>query len=83
MKAKAVARLKFSSEKQLKTTLHSLKPETKRPATKRSQTSVAGEGKFLTLRFEAQDTVALRSSLNTYLRWIDSLLNVFEVLETQ
>jgi len=33
------------------------------------------------LKVEARDTVALRAALNAYLRWINSMVNVLEVLE--
>jgi KEOPS complex subunit Pcc1 len=83
MKAKATIRLKFSTEKQAEIIFKSLKPETENPTTARAHTTLQEEGKQLTLRVEAKDTVALRATLNAYLRWINSILNVFEVLETQ
>jgi KEOPS complex subunit Pcc1 len=83
MKAKATIRLKFSTEKQAEIIFKSLKPETENPTTARAHTTLQKEGKQLTLRVEAKDTVALRATLNAYLRWINSILNVFEVLETQ
>jgi len=42
---------------------------------------LAKEGSFLILKIEAKDTVALRAALNAYLRWINSILNVFKTLE--
>jgi tRNA threonylcarbamoyladenosine modification (KEOPS) complex Pcc1 subunit len=33
------------------------------------------------LKVEAKDTVALRATLNAFLRWINSVANVLEVLE--
>ena len=83
MKAKATIRLEFSTEQQAETILKSLKPETEHPTTTRSHTALQKEGKNLTLKIEAKDTVALRATLNAYLRWINSILNVFKVLETQ
>ena len=83
MKAKATIRLEFSTEQQAETILKSLKPETEQPTTTRSHTSLQKEGKNLTLKVEAKDTVALRATLNAYLRWINSILNVFRVVETQ
>jgi KEOPS complex subunit Pcc1 len=83
MKAEATIRFKFSTEQQAETILKSLKPETENPTTIRSHTTLRKEGKHLTLRVEAKDTVALRATLNAYLRWINSILNVFKVLETQ
>lgn len=83
MKAKAVARLKFPSEKQLDIVFKALEPEVKRPATMRSRTTLKKDGALLVLNVEARDTVALRAALNAYLRWINSILSVLEVLETR
>jgi len=83
MKAKATIRLKFLTEQQAETMLKSLKIETEHPTTVRSHTVLQKEGKHLTLKVEAKDTVALRATLNAYLRWVNSILNVFRVLETQ
>lgn len=81
MKTKATVRLKFPSQEQLQVILKSLKPEMDTPATHRTQMTIEKEGMSLVLKTEANDTVALRASLNTYLRWINSILNVIEVLE--
>jgi tRNA threonylcarbamoyladenosine modification (KEOPS) complex Pcc1 subunit len=39
------------------------------------------DGLFLVLAVEAEDTVALRSTLNAYLRWINSAMNVIHVVD--
>jgi len=83
VKTNANIRLKFSSEKKLQTILNSLKPEVNNPATTRARTILKKEDRSLVLRVEADDTVALRASLNAYLRWINSILNVLEVLEAR
>jgi tRNA threonylcarbamoyladenosine modification (KEOPS) complex Pcc1 subunit len=70
MKAQAIIRLNFSSEKQLKVVLEALKPETRTPPTRRSKVQMKGEGNRLTLDFKARDTSALRAAINSYLRWI-------------
>jgi len=70
MKAQAIIRLDFSSEKQLKVVLEALKPETRSPATRRSKVQMESEGNSLTLNFKASDTSALRAAINSYLRWI-------------
>ena len=70
MKAQAIIRLNFSSEKQLKVVLEALKPETRTPPTRRSKVQIKGEGNSLTLNFKASDTSALRAAINSYLRWI-------------
>jgi KEOPS complex subunit Pcc1 len=83
MKATATVRLKLPSEKKLETILMALQPEVKNPTTTRSRTSLAKKGDILILKVEAKDTVALRAGLNAYLRWINSILNVFQVLERE
>jgi len=83
MKAKAVVRLKFSSEGRLEIVLRALEPEVGKAPTMRSRASLCREGDFLVLSVEARDTVALRAAVNAYLRWIDSAVGVLEVLEEQ
>jgi tRNA threonylcarbamoyladenosine modification (KEOPS) complex Pcc1 subunit len=82
MKAKAAVRLNFPTKKHLEIVFKSLKPEAKDAATTRSWTILERRGTFLTLKIEAKDTVALRAALNAYLRWINSVLNVLNVVET-
>jgi KEOPS complex subunit Pcc1 len=81
MRANATVRLEISSDRQMKTVLKSLEPEVRDPSSRRSHTSLTKDGVFLVLSIEAKDIVALRATLNSYLRWIDSVLNVFDVLE--
>ncbi len=80
-KAKANIRLKFASQKQISTILGALKPEANAPPTKRASIKLEKEGLFLVLTVEAEDTVALRATLNAYLRWINSTVNVIDVIE--
>lgn len=81
MRAKAILRLKFPSERHLEIVFSALKPEVDKPATLRSKAVLEKEGTFLILKVEAKDTVALRAALNAYLRWINSASNVLEVLK--
>jgi len=81
MRAKAVLRLKLPSERYLGIIYEALIPEIK-PTTTRSKATIKKDGKMLVLRVEGRDTVALRATLNTYLRWIDSVAEVLEVLES-
>jgi tRNA threonylcarbamoyladenosine modification (KEOPS) complex Pcc1 subunit len=78
---KAFVRIKFDSQKQLFTLLEALTPETKAQVTKRANVTIESEGLFLVLTVEANDTVALRATLNAYLRWINSMINVMQVVE--
>ncbi|HVP92133.1 MAG TPA: KEOPS complex subunit Pcc1 [Acidobacteriota bacterium] len=81
MKATAVVRLKFPSEKHSGIIFEALMPEVKTSATVRSRADLEKNGESLILKIEAMDTVALRAALNAYLRWIKSMLGVLEVLE--
>ena len=81
MKAKATIRLRFPSEKQLKTVCSALLPELSKPVGTRGRAELEKDGVFLVLKVEAENTVALRSALNAYLRWISSVRNVMKVLE--
>lgn len=79
--AKAVVHLDFKDEKQLQTALEALKPEMDAPVTRRANVSFQKQGTFLVLQVEAADTVALRATLNAFLRWIASALNVMKLIE--
>jgi tRNA threonylcarbamoyladenosine modification (KEOPS) complex Pcc1 subunit len=81
MKADASVRLKFASKKRLETIFKALEPETKKATTMRSEADLKKEGSFLVLKINAKDTVALRAALNAYLRWINSAVEVLEVIE--
>ena len=81
MKAKATIRLGFPSEKQLKTVSCALLPEVNRFVGTRARAELEQEDVFLILKVEAENTVALRSTLNAYLRWISSVRDVMKVLE--
>lgn len=70
MKAQAVIRLNFSSQKQLEVVLQALKPETETSSTSRSEVDMTVEGQNLVLDFRAKDTSALRAAVNSYLRLI-------------
>ncbi|MGA2386227.1 MAG: KEOPS complex subunit Pcc1 [Candidatus Bathyarchaeia archaeon] len=80
-KAKACIRLKLQSEKQLSTLLAALNPEAEASITRRAAVKLERDGLFLVLAVDAEDTVALRSTLNAYLRWIGSTVNVMSLVE--
>ena len=79
--AKAIVRLKFTSQKQVSTLLCALTPEANAPVTRRANVKLEKDGLFLVLTVAAEDTVALRATLNAYLRWINSTINVMHVVE--
>ena len=81
VKTTAVIRLKFASEKKLAALLSSLLPEANSPLTRRASINLKEDGSFLLLTVEAEDTTALRSTLNAYLRWINSAVSAIDLLE--
>ena len=79
--AKAEIRLKLANQKQVQTLLDALSPEANAPVTRRANIKLQKDGLFLVLVVEAKDTVALRATLNAYLRWINSTVNVMQFVE--
>jgi tRNA threonylcarbamoyladenosine modification (KEOPS) complex Pcc1 subunit len=80
MKAQALIRLNFLSERDVEIELQSLQPETKTAPAARFSVQVRGEGRNLILSFEAKDTSALRAAINSYLRWVHLTKNVVGLL---
>jgi tRNA threonylcarbamoyladenosine modification (KEOPS) complex Pcc1 subunit len=78
---KATVNLKFATQKQLTTLLEALTPEANAQVTRRANVKLEKNGLTLVLTVEAEDTVALRATLNAYLRWINSTINVIDVVE--
>jgi KEOPS complex subunit Pcc1 len=83
MKTRATIRIKLPSEQELEAILKSLEPEVASPTGTRSRANLVKEQDFLVMKIEAKDTVALRASLNAYLRWINAILNVLQTIEKQ
>ena len=79
--AKVTVRLKLTSQKQLTTLLNALSPEAIAQVARRAKIKIEKDGLFLVLTVEAEDTVAMRATLNAYLRWINSTINVIHVVE--
>jgi tRNA threonylcarbamoyladenosine modification (KEOPS) complex Pcc1 subunit len=83
VRAKATIRLKFLSAAQLETVKAALSPEVNKPSSGRARVVMDSDGIFLVLKVEADDTVALRSALNAYLRWINSTMIIVQSLDQQ
>jgi len=75
-KAEAEVKVEVGSEGRAKAILEALKPEMKTSLSPRSRVRISIKKDVLILRVAAKDTVALRASLNSYLRFILSLHNV-------
>ena len=81
MKTKATVRFRIPSSKHLETIFEALEPETNTPPTERSQTILRRENKSLIFTFKTSDTVALRATMNAYLRWIKSIFDALKTLD--
>ena len=82
MKASTVISLHFPSRKRLEIVLKALKPEIERHQfMRRSKVNVSSRQNSLILSFEAEDTSALRASINSYLRWIMLINDSFQTIE--
>ena len=81
MAAQALIRLTFSNEKQLKVVMEALEPETASSPSPRFRVHIKGEGTNLALNFKARDTSSLRASTNSYLRQINTILDIFRLVE--
>jgi tRNA threonylcarbamoyladenosine modification (KEOPS) complex Pcc1 subunit len=73
--------LSFDSKEQLDVLMVALMPETEAPPTHRSTVELKKEGICLTLMIVADDTVALRATINAYMHWIQSALNVIDIVK--
>jgi KEOPS complex subunit Pcc1 len=80
-KASAVLRVKLPSEEMSETIQKALEPETKTSITYRSKVRLDREGKTVALFFEAEDTTALRASINSYLGWLQLLWDLCNSLQ--
>jgi tRNA threonylcarbamoyladenosine modification (KEOPS) complex Pcc1 subunit len=81
VKAKASICLKFCDPKHLATAVTALQPEVNSPVTHRTNVVLQTHNCFLVLNITADDTVALRAIINTYLRWIISAVKIMEIIE--
>jgi KEOPS complex subunit Pcc1 len=80
-KASAALRVNLPSEKMSETIQKALEPETKTSITYRSKVRLGHEGKTVALFFEAEDTTALRASINSYLSWLQLLWDLCNSLQ--
>jgi tRNA threonylcarbamoyladenosine modification (KEOPS) complex Pcc1 subunit len=66
---------KFDSEKEARIIAESLQPEIKHNIPK-TNVDVSLSGKNFSLEIKAKDLSSLRAACNSYLRWINTALNV-------
>ncbi|MDP6458434.1 MAG: KEOPS complex subunit Pcc1 [Candidatus Bathyarchaeota archaeon] len=58
----------------------SLSPEVEHPTSERSRVKVSAVEGRVVISLEASDVVALRAALNSYLRWVGTILDVVDVV---
>ena len=61
--------------------LTSIKPELDIPSSNRVQVIMDSYEDQLLFQFRASDVVALRAALNSFLRWVTTVLNIIECLQ--
>ena len=55
-------------------------PEAESPSSERSRTEVSIQDNELVIKTIASDTTALRASLNSYLRWVQGIQGIVDIL---
>ena len=70
IRAEAAIRIELPSEEQAKIVMRALRPEIESSPTRRSEVEIGLDGRKVLLRFKAEDTTALRASVNSYIRWV-------------
>jgi len=69
------------TEKAVEILLIALKPEAETPSSERSTVKLSRDEDKIKILVVANDTTALRAALNSYLRWIQGILNMIEDIE--
>lgn len=82
MRVHAIIHLNFPSERHSKIAFCALEPETKVTITPRSKVQIQREKNSLRLCFKAKDTSALRAVINSYLRFVQLIKMVVDVVGT-
>ena len=79
-RAEAEILLKASSEK-IRVLERSLKPETETRSSLRSNVTIEPCKRGILIRIVAEDSVALRAAVNSYLRWAQGVIEILNNLE--
>ena len=79
-KSSATIQLVLPSDEASNMIFKALKPETRSSVAYRSRVKVSCQGRMVRLDFEAEDTTALRASVNSYLSWLRLLSDLYGVL---
>jgi len=61
--------------------LDALSPEVESPSSERSSTDVRRGVDGIVISTEASDTTAMRAAVNSYLRWVQGILDMLSKIE--
>lgn len=73
--------IEFHTEENAKAVYKSLLPEAKNPPTYRSVSKISLNGKTLKIKISSKDLVSLRAALNSYFRWLYTIVMSMRVIE--
>lgn len=79
--AKAEVSINLGSKKRATTIHDALEPETQQSTGLRSEVRMRLVGENLVVTMKAKDVVALRATMNSYLRWIASSVDLTHVVD--
>lgn len=72
----AIFEFNFDTEEEARIVASSLDPEIKKNKIPKTKVDVSLSNKTFKLKIESNDLSSLRAACNSYLRWIDTVLNV-------
>lgn len=81
LKALATVQINLKSSAMVRVLSQALRPETKVPLTSKSKVKIKVEDKNIVFQFETVDTSSLRASISSYLRWVQNIQDVYNVVE--
>lgn len=79
----ATLEVDFKEEKYAKIAFHVISQETCNLVSPRSKSSLTIENKKIKLEIWAKDLTSLRATLNSYLKWILIVKNIFQIIKTE
>ncbi len=68
-------------EEVVEAVLDALSPEVESPSSERSSTDVRGFMDGIVVSTDASDTTAMRAAVNSYLRWVQGILDMLSKIE--
>ncbi len=73
--------IEIGDEKKATIVLNALKAELINPPTYRSRAQVETDGRLIKIKIFSRDLVSLRAAVNSYMKWLSTILGALEVLE--